>query len=263
MNNITILGSNSAIPSINKFSSAQFLNINGTGCLIDCCEGCQMRMQMNDIKTSAVDHIFISHLHGDHFFGLIGLISTMNMQNRSQPLNVYGPMELKEIVDIQLKASLTELNFECNFIVTNPDEFEQIAKFKNFEVFSIPLTHSVKTTGFLFKSTMRNKPFSYAYISDTIYKPEIVSYIENVDVLYHEATYMEDSKDNAVSKFHATCREAGEIARLANAKKLLIGHFSKKYHNYSLMLAEAKTEFENTEVVHDNMVIGLVPLPTA
>ena len=78
---------------------------------------------MNDIKTSAVDHIFISHLHGDHFFGLIGLISTMNMQNRSQPLNVYGPMELKEIVDIQLKASLTELNFECNFIVTNPDEF--------------------------------------------------------------------------------------------------------------------------------------------
>ncbi len=255
MNNITILGSNSAIPSIEKFTSSQFVNINGTGILVDCGEGTQIRMQMNNIKPNSIDYILISHLHGDHFFGLIGLISTMHMQNRHKPLYIFGPEHLEEIINLQLKVSLTELQFECIYKVTNPDEFTQIIDAKNFDVFSIPLNHKLPTTGFLFKSKMKNKTFSYAYISDTMYKPDIVPYIKDIDILYHEATYTHDLVKNAVETYQTTTIEAATIAKMANVKKLLIGHFSKRHINPAVMIGEAKSVFENTVAVKDHNVI--------
>ena len=256
-NSLLILGSNSAIPSCERFTSAQFLNINGKGILIDCGEGAQIRMQTYGIKPNSVDYIFISHLHGDHFFGLAGLISTMNMQNRKQPLRIFCPDKLKEIINIQMEVSLTEFQFECIYTVVTPTDSKLILKEKNFEVYSIPLNHRIDTTGFLFKSTMRNHPFEYAYISDTLYKPDIIPLIKNVNLLYHEATFLDELKQQANDKFHSTAKEAAIIAKTAEVNKLIIGHFSKRYADPTPLIDEAKSIFINTVAAEDGMNIQL------
>src|SRR5579863_3727598 len=152
---VTILGSSSATPIFNRNPSSQALNINEHFYLIDCGEGTQQQMLRFDIKPSRIDHIFISHLHGDHYLGLVGLLSSMHLNGRVKPLKLYCPPELKEIIDLQLKYSDTTLQFEIDYYFTRPDTPEMILDSADITVETIPLDHRIPTTGFLFRQKRR------------------------------------------------------------------------------------------------------------
>ena len=300
--NLYILGANSALPVRHRNPSAHLLSACERSFLIDCGEGTQMQLQKFNLKSSKIEKIFITHLHGDHYFGLVGLISSFHLYRRLAPLEVYGPPMLKEIIEIQLKASNTHLMFELIFKEI-PDGFSGIIfEDDRFEIKTFPLNHRIQTQGYLFiqKSGLRklkpefvtnNKvpisvfnlikngedfidekgnvlknaditldpspPKSYAYCSDTVFDTSIVKYIQNVDLLYHEATFAEDNALLAKDKFHSTAKQAAEIAKFANAEKLIIGHFSTRYKNVEVLLEEAKTVFQNTILAQEGLMIEI------
>jgi ribonuclease Z len=290
---VTILGSSSATPIYNRNPSAQVLNINDRLYLVDCGEGTQQQMLRFDVKASRIDHIFISHLHGDHYLGLVGLLSSMHLNGRSKPLKLFGPPQLKEIIDLQLKYSDTTLQYPIDFVSTNADKAEMILDAADITVETIPLDHRIACTGFLFKQKKRLKkiikekiielnipinqysaikkgadyidangkvyknseitsnpkePKSYAYCSDTIYDESYFAQISNVDLLYHEATFLNNMLDRAQSTYHTTALQAGEVAVKTGAKRLLIGHFSARYKTLTELIDEASGVFPNTEL---------------
>jgi ribonuclease Z len=288
---LTILGCHSATPRVNAHPTAQYLEINNRHFLIDCGEGTQRQMRKHKVGFSKINHIFISHLHGDHFFGLIGLISTFGILNREKDLHIYGPIGIKEVIKLQLKVSKTYSNFNIVFHELSSKESEQIFDDDKVIVRTIPLDHRVYTNGFLFteKKNSRNlnidevkkyseietcdyaslkagkdftlsngevipntsltlnppKPKAYAFCSDTCYKPDIVPIIENVDLLYHEATFLSDRDDLAKKTKHSTAKQAAEIAKLANVTSLVIGHYSSRYKDIEAFKEEAQEVFES------------------
>ena len=152
---VTILGSSSATPIFNRNPSAQALNINDHLYLVDCGEGTQQQMLRFDVKGSRIDHIFISHLHGDHYLGLVGLLSSMHLNGRSKALKLFCPPELKEIIDLQLKYSETTLQYEIDYMFTDASKAEVILDNQDITVETIPLFHRIACTGFLFKQKKR------------------------------------------------------------------------------------------------------------
>lgn len=148
---VTILGSSSATPIYNRNPTAQALNINERLYLIDCGEGTQQQMLKFDVKASRIDHIFISHLHGDHYLGLVGLLSSLHLNGRVKPLKLFGPAHLKEIIDIQFKYSETTLHYELEFYPTDPTAPQVIMENNDIIVETIPLDHRISCTGFIFK----------------------------------------------------------------------------------------------------------------
>ena len=163
---VTILGSNSAIPTIKRNPTAQLVNHNERLFLIDCAEGTQIQLRKYRIKIQRISHIFISHLHGDHFFGLIGLISSMHLLGRNKELHVYGPAKLEEIIQIQLEASQTELVFPFHFHAIGPDSSEKIFENDRLEIHTIPLNHRIPTNGFLFKEKQGKRKLKKEVIKD-------------------------------------------------------------------------------------------------
>ena len=151
---VTILGSNSAVPAHGRHPTAQVLNYNEELFLIDCGEGTQMRMNDLRIKRNKIRHIFISHIHGDHYFGLIGLINSMNLAGRTLPLIIYGPPELEKAVMCQVELIGTQFNFPIHFQYTSVS-YEHIVSLDNLDVFTLPLVHKAPCTGFLFKEKTR------------------------------------------------------------------------------------------------------------
>ncbi len=294
--NVTILGSNSAIPTLKRKPTAQLVNHNERFFLIDCAEGTQIQLRKYRIKMQRIHHIFISHLHGDHFFGLIGLISSMHLLGRKRELHVYAPPLLENILNVQLEASQTELIYPFNFHPIKPDVHDKIYEDEKLIVETIPLDHRIPTCGFLFKEkegkrklkkdvvnslkipvneylnlkngadyidsngkTIKNNKVtdnphpvrSYAYCSDTGYYEKIIPIIKNVDLLYHEATFAHDMVDVAREKFHSTSVDAATIAKKAEVKNLVIGHFSTRYESSQELLKEAKTVFKHTRAASD------------
>ena len=289
---LTILGFNSALPTAFTHPTAQLLNIAERYFLIDCGEGTQVQLRKAKAKFNRINHIFISHLHGDHVFGLIGLISTFQLLGRDTPLYIHGPKGIEEFIMTQLR--LTESNNSYQIIFNELHTKESVLVFEDdkVEVFSIPLNHRVYTNGYLFREKKKprklnidtieefpeieicdyqnlkngkdfvlesgkiipndyltfeaQKSLSYAFCSDTKYKPNIVPIIKEVDLLYHEATFLHELKDLATYTGHTTAKEAAMIAKEANVKKLVIGHFSNRYHDYSVLLDEAREIFPNT-----------------
>ena len=289
---LTILGFNSALPTAFTHPTAQLLNIAERYFLIDCGEEKQMQLRKAKAKFNRINHIFISHLHGDHVFGLIGLISTFQLLGRDTPLHIHGPKGIEEFIMTQLR--LTESNNSYQIIFNELHTKESVLVFEDdkVEVFSIPLNHRVYTNGYLFREKKKprklnidtieefpeieicdyqnlkngkdfvlesgeiipndyltfeaQKSLSYAFCSDTKYKPNIVPIIKEVDLLYHEATFLHELKDLATYTGHTTAKEAAMIAKEANVKKLVIGHFSNRYHDYSVLLDEAREIFPNT-----------------
>ena len=152
---VTILGSSSATPIFNRNPTSQALNVNERLYLIDCGEGTQQQMLRFDIKSSRIDHIFISHLHGDHYLGLIGLLSSMHLNGRKKALQLFGPAHLKEIIDIQLKYSETTLQFPLEFVATNAQKAEVIVNNNDIIVETIPLDHRIECCGFIFREKKR------------------------------------------------------------------------------------------------------------
>ena len=299
---LTILGCHSATPRVNAHPTAQYLEINSRHFLIDCGEGTQRQMRLNKVGFSKINTIFISHLHGDHFFGLIGLISTFGILNREKELHIHGPKGIKEVINIQLKHSKSYVKYKIIFHELNSTESELIFEDEKVKVYTIPLNHRVYTNGFLFKEKEKSrkinisavkefkeidkcdynnlkagkdfkldsgdviknseltynpeKPLSYAYCSDTSYKPTIIEIIDGVDLLYHESTFLTDKEDLAKKTGHSTAKQAATIAKKANVKKLVLGHYSSRYKNISLFKKEAEEVFENVSLAETGRVFS-------
>lgn len=288
---ITILGSNSAVPAYGRNHSAQLLQIEGLHILIDCGEGTQLQLAKYKNRLQKISHIFISHLHGDHFLGLMGLLFSMNLNKRKQPLYLYSHPGLEEILTTQLKHSNTFLQFDIIFYQLNPDNSEVIFENDKLRIYAFPLNHRIACNGFRFqekKKTLRinkeklhediqlqyiaqlkqgknirneggeiiynyrdytlppKRSRSYAYCSDTAYSPAIIPHIKDVDILYHEATFLSELKERAEQTFHSTAAQAAQLAKDANAGKLVIGHYSARYRQLEPFLTEAIPVFAET-----------------
>lgn len=299
---LTILGCHSATPRNNARPTAQLLEIKGHLFLIDCGEGTQVALRNSNAKFARIKHIFISHLHGDHFFGLPGLISTFHLLGRETELHIYAPKGAKEAILLLLKLGGSWTTFPLIFHELESLESQLIFEDDKISVQTIPLEHRVYANGFLFreKSSERklnldaiynkniptcyyqnikngkdvvldngevipnealsfeaNPPKSYAFCSDTIFRPEIVPIIKQVSTLYHEATFLHQNVDIAEKTKHTTALQAGQIAQMATAEKLILGHFSSRYSNKDLFLQEAQSVFKNTFLAFDGAEFNL------
>ncbi len=299
---ITILGCHSATPRVNAYPTAQYLEINNRCFLIDCGEGTQRQMRKYKIGFSKINHIFISHLHGDHFFGLIGLISTYGILNREKELHIYGPKGMQEVIQLLLKTSGSHVKYNLIFHELTGTESKLIFEDEKVSVHTIPLHHRVYVNGYLFTekpkprklnmnaikqykeieicdyhnlkagkdfvlksgevipnkqlTTNPEKPKSYAFCSDTKYKPDIVPIIQNVDVLYHESTFLKDREDLCERTKHSTAEQAATIAKNANVGQLIIGHYSSRYTNLEDFKKEAETVFKNVALAKPGVVFN-------
>ena len=296
---LTILGCYSATPRTNTNPTSQVLDIQNHLFLIDCGEGTQVELRRNKIKFARIKHIFISHLHGDHFFGLVGLISTFRLLTREADLHIYGPKGLKDIITLQMKLTESWTNYQLIFHELTSKDSQCIFEDDKVEVHTIPLNHRVYTNGFLFKEKenerklnvtaaenehinvayyrklkqgydvlneddklIKNelvtsdgkKPLSYAFCSDTMYDEAIIPIIKNVDVLYHESTFLDKNKKLAEPTKHSTAKQAATIAKKANVKRLILGHYSTRYNGINEFKVEANTVFDNVELAEDGKV---------
>ncbi|MFH7018775.1 ribonuclease Z [Flavobacterium sp. FlaQc-47] len=287
---LTILGCYAATPRTFTNPTSQVLEIKNRLFLIDCGEGTQVQLRKNKIKFSKINHIFISHLHGDHFFGLIGTISTFALLGRTTDLHIYGPKGVKEIINLQLKLSNAWTTYELFFHELESKESEVIFEDNRVIVRTIPLKHRVYTNGFLFQekpgerklnveavqqydihtayyqkiknggditlddgTVIENEQLSfdpipamsYAFCSDTVYHEAVISIIKDADVLYHEATFLESEAALAQKTLHSTAKEAATIALKANAKQLVLGHYSTRYDGIERFKEEAAEIFPN------------------
>jgi ribonuclease Z len=299
---LLILGSSAATPTSSRNPTSQLLNIAERFFLIDCGEGTQMQMRKYKARFQSINHIFVSHMHGDHILGLPGFIASMHLLGRQKELTIYGPKELEEVINVIHKHSDTHLNYQLNFVHTQTKEKRLLWEDEKVEVYSFPLKHRIATTGFLFKEkplprnidkfklekfnvsfaeihklkqgmdaidnngkVIKNEeltiagpsPRSYAFCSDTKYFEALATDIKDVDLLYHESTFLENKKDRAEQTFHSTASQAASIAKLANAKKLLLGHFSARYDNLDWFINEAKPVFDNVELAREGSVFSL------
>ena len=235
--------------------------------LVDCGEGVILTMQRLGIHTSRLYNIFISHLHGDHCFGLMGLLTTLGMLKRTQPMHIYAHPDLQKLLQPLLDYHAGDRLYDIIFHPINPRKHEVIFEDRTVSVETIPLKHSVPTCGFLFKETHRVKHEDgtfervtrkrYAYCSDTQYSEKIVPIIEGVDTLYHESTYLKDRAVRSKEVKHSTAEEAAMIAQKAQVGKLILGHYSAREDNHSLFLQEAKTVFDNTFLAEEHLTFEI------
>lgn len=253
---LTILGCGSAMPTFQNSPSGQVLSLADKSFLIDCGEGVQLTMRRLGVKTARLYNVFISHLHGDHCFGLIGLISTFGMMHRTQPLHIYAHPDLEKLLRPWLDYHCEDLSFEVIFHAINPRKHEVVYEDRTVRVETLPLKHKVPTCGFLFTETHRRRTETgefvresrrrYSYCSDTQYTEKIIPWIEGVDVLFHESTYTDEHLFRCRSTMHSTARQAATIATKAQVGKLLIGHFSARVESHQQFLTEAQEVFPNT-----------------
>ena len=296
---VTILGSGAALPTFSRNPTSQYIECNNRHILIDCGEGTQMQMRKYGVKFQRISHILISHLHGDHFFGLVGLLSTMHLLGRDSGITIYGPIGLEEIIKSQLEIAGARLDFGLTFVPLDGKTPGLLFEDKLIEIHTFPLKHRIPTNGFIIKEKQKEYSLlgdafkadglsmtfipkfkngenvidengvthyfeeyttpppstrSYAFCSDTAYYESVIPHIENVDLLYHEATFTEIHRARAKATFHSTAMDAAKIAVKANAKRLILGHLSARFENGNEHSAEAKTIFENVEVVDDGNV---------
>ena len=296
---LSILGCYSATPRIIAHTTSQVLEMRGHLFLIDCGEGTQVELRRHKIKFNQIKHVFISHLHGDHYFGLVGLISTFRLLTRETDLHIYGPKGLKELITLQMKLADSWTNFKLIFHELSSKTSELIFEDDKVSVHTIPLDHRIYTNGFLFKekpferkldidkaealqidkayyrklkqgddvvneqgelisnATVTfegHEPKSYAFCSDTAYKEAIVPMIKDVDVLYHESTFLDAHEHLCVRTKHSTAKQAATIALKANVKTLILGHYSTRYGGLEGFKTEAETVFKKVLLADDGKV---------
>jgi ribonuclease Z len=299
---LTILGCYAATPRTFTNPTSQVLEIRNRMFLIDCAEGTQVQLRKNKIKFSKISRVFISHLHGDHFYGLIGLISTFMLLGRTTDLHIHGPKGIKEVILLQLKLSNSYTTYNLYFHELESNESEIVFEDDKVLVRTIPLQHRVYTNGYLFEEKIGDRklnfeavaahkietcyfqnikngknitldngteidnadltfdpidPKKYAFCSDTIYNERIITIINNVDALYHESTFLESEEALATKTMHSTAKQAATIAKMANAKELILGHYSTRYDSITVFQDEAKTIFENVSLADDGKVFEI------
>lgn len=288
---VNILGCGSALPTTRHFPTSQVVNLRDKLYMIDCGEGTQMQFRRAHLKFSRLNHIFISHLHGDHCFGLFGLISTLNLLGRTSELHIHSPRGLEALMKPMLDFFNKQMSYTVLFHEFEVSEPTMIFEDRSLTVTTIPLKHRMPCCGFLFAekptpnhiirdmidfyqvplyeiNRIKNgadfitpegdvipnarltrpstPPRRYAYCSDTIFVPSLVEQIHGVDLLFHEATFADDALLRAKETFHTTASQAATLARNAEVKRLLIGHFSARYEDETILLQEASTIFPNT-----------------
>lgn len=288
---VTVLGNGSAVPTSNSNPSSQLICYENKQFLVDCGEGTQMQLIKFKIRFHQLEHIFISHLHGDHFYGLIGMISTFHLFKREKPLHIYASLKLESVIRNLLDVSSTTLKYPLLFHPLEENGDGLVYEDELLNVSAFPLKHRMPAWGFRFTEKERKprickefvadyhpdiveidriksggdyvtesgvvlandaitiapqKPRSYAYCSDTAFFPEITPYIKGVNLLYHEASFGNDLKDVAHDKYHSTAAEAAQIAKKCGAMQLLLGHFSARYKDPTILLDQAKEIFTDT-----------------
>lgn len=257
---VIILGSGSATPTVLNSPSGQIVTLSDKSFLVDCGEGVQITMSRLAVKTSRLYAVFISHLHGDHCFGLLGLISSLALKKRTQPLHIYAHADLEKLLRPMLDYHCKDvMKFDLIFHHINPRKCEVIFEDRTLSVETIPLKHRVPTCGFLFIEKRRNQePVKrYAYCSDTKYNVKMVEQLQGVETLYHESTYIEQYAVRASIAGHSTAKQAASIAKQAEAHKLIIGHFSARVKDHHEFLVEAKEVFENTVLAEERTTIEI------
>lgn len=297
-----ILGCGSALPTTRHLATSQVIDLRDKLYMIDCGEATQVQMRRMHIKFSRLNHIFISHLHGDHCFGLPGLISTLGMLGRNGELVIHGPKEVEEYMRPILDLFCKGLPYEVRFNAVDTTTSGLVMEDRSLSVYSIPLKHRIPCCGYLFVEKPKeahiiremvdfyqvpvrcmqdikrgadyvtpegevisnarltrpaDPPRRYAYCSDTAFVPEIIPLIEGVDLLYHEATFMACDAARAKETFHSTASQAAEIARKAQVKRLVVGHYSARYEDLTGLKAEADQIFPNTILAQEKMTISL------
>ena len=299
---ITILGCGSAIPTTLHNPPSQLVELGNKLYMIDCGEGTQLQMRKFKAQINKLHSVFISHLHGDHIFGLPGFLTTLSLHGRKHDLNIYAHKEIDFLISPLLSFMGHHMTFKVNVIPLNAHSPELLVENESTKITSFPLKHRIETNGFIFeekesprhiireminfyeipvkqihdiklgadfvtsrgtviKNNILTYPGSpakrYAYCSDTAYAPEIIPNIKNVDLLYHEATFAETELERAKVTYHSTARQAAEIARDAEVKKLVIGHYSSRYNELGVLLKEASEVFPNTELANEGKIFEL------
>ena len=296
MINITFLGTSAMLPTKDRNHPAIYLDYKGKGILFDCGEGTQRQLRTAGISPAKIHVICISHWHGDHSFGLIGVLQTMSISNVTHQVTIIGPKNTVKNLEKLDEIFYSDLNYELNIIETSNDSI----KFDGFSIESIMLEHNVPTLGFAFleddsrkMNTKRLKaegiedgpwlgllqqgkeakykerilnPEEYtklvkgikvSYVSDTLYCDNAVRIARDADLVISESTLMQKHEEKSVQYTHLTAEKAAMIASNANAKELIITHFSQRYTNPEDILDEAKAVFPNTRAAYDFMKIKL------
>lgn len=284
---ITILGNNSALPAHNRYPTCQIVNIDECYIMIDCGEAAQVLLKKHGISWNKIRHIFISHLHGDHYFGLPGILNSMSLLGRSEALYLYAPAPLQQMLQQILDVASTVLSYPLHFI-SLPEGAAVLADNSVFSLQCFPVEHRIFCQGLLVTEKSKGRKLlaercryyeipaayckqlkagadyerkdglivknewvtelgkhskSYAYCADTLYTESFLKYIMNVDLMYHESTYLEIDKDRAAGRFHSTAKQAAHLAVKANVRQLILGHYSSKYKTTEEFEEEARTVF--------------------
>jgi ribonuclease Z len=303
---VTILGNSSAKPTATGHPSAQVVNVNEQYFLVDAGEGVQRQMARRGISALKLRAVFLSHLHGDHMYGLFPLLSTLGLYGRRTPLRIYAPRPFGEMLECFLRLCETNLPYTPEWVEVDTTKHQIIFENDTTEVWSLPLRHRIPTAGYLFRQkepalnvkkyaierygltvgqivqakrgedvvlesgevlsndAITYRPYgalSYAYCSDTNYSARLARMVEGVDVLYHEATYAADMRKTAKERGHSTTEDAAKVAKMAGAGRLLIGHFSSRYKDLSLLLGEAREVFPATDIAAEGETFLIEPKP--
>ena len=299
---VTILGNSSAKPTPHAHPSSQVVNLNEQYYLVDAGEGVQQQLIRRGINPLRLRAVFISHLHGDHCFGLFPLIATLGLEGKRTPLDIYAPAPMGEILEYHRRYFWDDLPYEVKWHEVRTTEHAIIMQNNTLEVWSIPLRHRVPTAGYLFKEkqpernvdkfkitkhglsiaqivaakrgeditlengeVLKNEdityiPYmarSYAYLSDTAYSAKAAERVQGVDLLYHETTYSTREAMFAKGRGHSTTVEAAKVALKAEAKRLIIGHFSSRYKDLDVLCAECREIFPNTDIAAEGMTFNI------
>ena len=293
---VTILGNSSAKPTPTAHPSAQVINLNEQYYLVDAGEGVQQQLIRRGIHPLRLRAVFISHLHGDHCYGLFPLISTLGLEGKRTPLDIYAPAPMGDILEYHHRYFFDDLPFEVKWHEVKTTEHQIIMENSTLEVWSVPLRHRVPTSGYLFREKqpalnvrkeeiqrlglsiaqivalkrgeditlssgetlsheqLTYRPYearSYAYLSDTNYSARAAERVRGVDLLYHEATYSMAEEQWAKGRGHSTTTQAARVAQLAEAKRLIIGHFSSRYKDHEALAEECRKIFPNTDIARE------------
>ncbi|MGH1437050.1 MAG: ribonuclease Z [Lewinella sp.] len=300
---LTTLGTSAAGPVPGRWPSGQYLKTGKTGFLIDCGEGLQIALQRNGLGWGSIDVILISHLHGDHIYGLPGLLTSWGLNQRNTPLTIAGPPGLAPYLAAVFEHSHTGLPYPVKYTVVDPEQTpELVFEDKVVTVKTLPLSHRVPTVGYLIQEKPRPRtilssaiqayeiPYkdipaikaggdyqeangklipnaeltvdpprarSFAYASDTCPNLELLPYIKGVDILFHEATFLNELKEQAKISGHSTAAQAAEVALAGEVKKLVLGHFSPRYGDLSPLLTEAQAIFPKTSLAKEGKVFDV------
>lgn len=300
---VHILGCGSATPSLRHLPACQVINFRERLLMVDCGEGAQLSMRRQRLKFSRLTDVFISHLHGDHFLGLPGLLSTLALHQEGGAITIHTTAEGERLLRTIMNVLCRDTSFDLRYNIFDASKGGVLLDDKNLTVTAFPLYHRVPCYGFRFDEKPKSRHIkgdtvrfyniphyrindikagadfvtsdgriipnevlttdadpsgSYAYCSDTAFDTRVADAVKGVDVLYHEATYGDDSAHKAAPRGHSTAREAAEIARLAGARELVLGHFSKIYLDETPLVEQAREIFPNTIAACEGMTFSVI-----